>query len=137
MATFFVAATAGVTAGPSRPATTSEAVTLRNGAPSGDLEDWCLGVGAEHILQGADDLALGSVYARALQQVRHQVDVGKRRRRPELGELRLDGRRVAARADRLHAADLLALERGIDAEDRRRVVVALGVRVHADDDPVA
>ena len=45
----------------------------------------------------------------------------------QLGELALDLGAVAARAHGLDAADLLALQRGVDAQDRRLAVVALGV----------
>ena len=50
----------------------------------------------------------------------------------ELGQLGLDRGGVAAGADALDAVDLLALQRGVDAEDLDLAVVALGVGVHAD-----
>src|SRR3712207_7513139 len=40
---------------------------------------------------------------------------------------------VPPRADGLDAADLLALERGVDPQDRQLVAAALGVGVDADD----
>src|SRR5829696_8260899 len=96
---------------------------------SGRLEDWGLGVGAEDLLEGLDHLTLGCMYARAVQEVRHEVHVGLLGDAPEVGERPLDGGAVAARAHGLHAPDLLALERRVDAQDRRRAVVALRVRV--------
>src|SRR5215216_1770959 len=89
------------------------------------LEDGRLGVGAEDFLQRPHDLALGGVYARAVEEVRHQVVVVLRGRRLQRRERPLDGGAVAARAHRVHAADLLALERRVDAQDRRPAVVAL------------
>ena len=70
---------------------------------------------------------------RALDQHGHQVRLG-RGRGAQLGQPALHLGAVAARADGLHAADLLALHLGVDAMDRRLAVVALGVAVDADDD---
>ena len=53
------------------------------------------------------------------------------------GERSLDGGGVAAGADGLHAVDLLALERRVDAQDLELAVVALGEVVDADDDALA
>ena len=99
--------------------------------PPGGARRQGFGVGAEHGLQGLDDLALGGVYARAVEQVRHQVAL------PggglaQGGEGALDGGAVAARADGLHAVDLLALERRVDPQDLQLAVAALGVVVDAD-----
>src|SRR5688500_17097429 len=77
------------------------------------LEDRGLGVGAEDLLQGFDDLAFGGVYARAVQKVRHQVDPGAGRLTGELGQRALDGGAVAAGADCLDALFLLAFERRV------------------------
>src|SRR5215217_2284421 len=101
-------------------------------APSAtSLEDGCLGVGAEDRLQGLDDLALAGVYARAVEEVRHEVVVVARRGLLELGEGGLDGLGVAAGADALHAVDLLALQRRVDPQDLDLPVAALGVGVDA------
>src|SRR5437763_989340 len=45
-------------------------------------------------------------------------------------------RRVALRAQRADAVDLLLLERGIDAQDLDRLLVVELVAVDADDDPL-
>ena len=71
------------------------------------------------------------MHARAVEQVRHQVAPVGRGRGPQRGELPLDRRGVAPSAHSLDAADLLALERGVDAQDRRRAVISLEVRVDA------
>src|SRR5688500_509536 len=97
------------------------------------LEDGRLGVGAEHGLEGLDDLALGGVYARALEEVRHEVVVVLRGGRLELGERRLDLLGVAPGADALDAVDLLALERRVDPQDLDLALAALLVGVHADE----
>src|SRR5215208_8022913 len=100
-------------------------------APSAtSLEDRGFCVGAEDRLQGLDDLALGGVYARAVEEVRHEIVVVARRGLLELGEGRLPGLGVAARADALHAIDLLALQRRVDPQDLDLPVAALGVGVH-------
>src|SRR3954453_12516217 len=81
-------------------------------------EHWGLRVGAPHLLQRFDHLALGRVRPRALDQRGHQVGLGGRGL-AQRGEPALDLGPVAARADSLYAADLLALERGVDAQDRQ------------------
>src|SRR5829696_1185836 len=70
------------------------------------LEDRCLAVGAEDLLQRGDGLALGGVGASALQQRRHQVAVRLGSRLLELTQQPLDGRTVAPLAD---SADTLGL----------------------------
>ena len=79
-------------------------------------EDRRLAVGAEDVLQREHDLALGGVRAGGVEQERHEVLVLARGRLAQPRELALDGVAVAARADGLHALDLLALERGVDAQ---------------------
>ena len=93
----------------------------------GVLEHRGLGVGAEHVLQRVDDLTFAGVNPRGVQEVRHQVLglVGRgllqrRQRALDLGAFALG-------ADGLDAPDLLALQRRVDAQDRRLGVVALGV----------
>ena len=51
-----------------------------------------------------------------------------------VASLCLDPRRVAARLDRGEPVDLLLLERGVDLEDRDRLLVLEDVAIHADDD---
>src|SRR3954452_18672167 len=95
------------------------------------LEHGSLGVGTPDLLERLDHLALGGVRAGALEQRGHQVGLGVRAP-AQLGQRALARRPVAARADGLQAADLLALERRVDVQDRRLPVVALGVAVDAD-----
>src|SRR3954469_11014074 len=90
-----------------------------------------LGVGAPDLLERLHHLALGGMRAGALDQRRHQVRLGVRAP-AQLGEGALHRGPVTARADGLQAADLLALERRVDVQDRRLAVVALGVAVDAD-----
>src|SRR3954470_762275 len=108
--------------------------------PPGDggagLEDGRLGVAAEDLLQRLHDLALGRMNTSAVEEVRHEVGVSGRMLLQDAKSGRdLPG--VAPSAYRLDAADLLALECGVDVQDRPRVVVALGVAVDADHDPPA
>src|SRR3954470_5736185 len=100
------------------------------------LEDGSLAIRAEDGLEGLDDLALRRVYAGAVEQVRHQVAAVVGRGLLQPGQLALDRRAVTARPHRLHAADLLALEGGIDAKDLDLALLALGVLVDADEDPL-
>src|SRR5919204_2549703 len=100
------------------------------------LEDRRFGVGAEHGLERLDDLAFGGVGARRVQERGHQVGVaggllaqGRQRA--------LDGRRVPAGASGLEPPDLLALERGIDAQDLEALLVVLRERVDPDHDPAS
>src|SRR3954447_25330490 len=90
---------------------------------------------------------------RALEKLRHQVDVGTGGLLGERLELALDGVALAAGADGLqagrllalrpggadglHAADLLALERGVDAQDRQLAFALVAITIHADDDALA
>src|SRR5215211_512200 len=96
------------------------------------LENGRFGVGAEDPLERLDDLALGGMRPGAVEQRLHQVAV-RGRCLTQLGERALDRLGVAARAHRLNAADLLALELLRDAEDRELAVVLLLVAVHAHD----
>ena len=75
-----------------------------------------LGVGAQDLLERLDDLAFGGVRAGAVEERGHQVASSVRPRLAQLAERLLDRGGVAARADGLHAVDLLALERRVDAE---------------------
>src|SRR3954453_17217366 len=121
---------------PSAARTSTEPRSLRMGSFPWELEDGDFGVGAEHGLQGLDDLALRGMYARAVEEVRHQVAIGGGGG-AQLGQRALDRGPVAPGADGLDAADLLALERGVDAEDLELSVAALGEVVDADEDPLA
>src|SRR4051794_41330018 len=64
--------------------------------------------------------------------MRHEVLAVARRRLAQPRELALDARAVAPRPDRLHAVDLLALERGVDPQRRDLPVVLVAVGVDAD-----
>src|SRR3954464_13882511 len=112
--------------------TTTNSLRIGND-PSFSLEDRRLGVGAEDRLECLDDLPLAGVYARAVEEVRHEIVVVAGGGFLEGGQLALDGGAVAAGADGLHAVDLLALQPRVDAEDLDLAVAALGVRVHADE----
>src|SRR3954451_5097186 len=105
--------------------------------PPGDggagLEDGRLGVAAEDLLQRLHDLALGRMNTSAVEEVRHEVGVGGRMLLED-AERGRDLPGVAPGTDGLHAADLLALERGVDVQGRVLVVVAFGMTVDADDD---
>jgi len=68
-----------------------------------------------------------------VEQRGHQVASGGRRR-ADGGERRADGVGVPARLDGLKAADLLALERRVDAQDRQLVGVVVAVAVDAHDE---
>src|SRR5919106_2374864 len=95
-----------------------------------------LRVRAEDLLEGLDYLPFTGVYASAGQQVRHQVALLVRGGSLELGQRPFDGLALAPGAHGLHAADLLALELGIDAQDLELGVAALAVAVDADHDPL-
>src|SRR5215212_7471124 len=92
-----------------------------------------LAVVAPDRLERLHDLALTRVDGRAVDEDRHQVLVLDGRGGAQPRELRLDGRAVATGADGLQPAELLALERRVDAEDLRLARVALGEPVDADD----
>src|SRR5918992_2581329 len=102
---FRVAASACAARTAERAATTAATSSLR--IERTFLEDGGLGVGAEDRLQGLDDLALGGVYAGALEKVRHQVRV-RTGGLAQLGERALDGRSVAAGPPRPAPGGLLA-----------------------------
>ena len=87
------------------------------------LEDGGLGVVAEDLLQRLDDLALAGVRAGAREQRLHQVALGVRGVLAQLGERALDRGAVALGARALQAVELLALERGVDAQRRDRLFV--------------
>src|SRR5215218_5798052 len=128
-------AVAASTARPAAAMTTT--IRLRMDPPGGVwLEDGGLGVGAEDLLETGDDLALGGVYARAVEKVRHQVGVA-RGGLAQRGQGGLDRPGVAAGADGLHAADLLALEGRVDVVQLELALAALGEVVDADEDAVA
>src|SRR4051812_29820409 len=99
-------------------------------------EDRGFGVRAPDLLQRLDHLALGGARAGAVEQPRHEVLL-RRRRAAQLGQRALHARPVAARPRGLQPADLLALQRRVDVQDRRLAVVALGVAVDADHDLLA
>ena len=73
----------------------------------------------------------------ALDQDRHEVVALVGSGLLERGKLRLDVGALAARADAVQPLDLLALQRGIDVQDRRLTVIPFGERVDADDNPPA
>src|SRR5215208_7156052 len=102
----------------------------------GSLEDRCLGVGPEDLLQSGDDLALGCVHSRAVEQWLQQVAVahGGVLQHRQRG-LHLDAPAPCAHA--VEAVDLLALERGVDAKDLELVLVGVLIAIHADQDPLA
>src|SRR5262245_14509521 len=79
-------------------------------------------------------LAHRHVGPRSLDDRRHEVPVGVGRVVLQPGERGLDRGRVAAGAERLDPVDLLALERRVDAEDLRRLLVLELVAVDAHDD---
>ena len=78
------------------------------------------------------------MYARAVEEVRHEIVVVLRGRGLELGQRGLDGGAVAAGADALHAVDLLALEGEIEilridpALERKQIDRVQGVRARRD-----
>src|SRR6188768_760401 len=100
------------------------------------LEHRRFGVRAPHVLQRVDHLALGRVRAGTVDEDRHQVRLTGRGG-AQFGELALHLGAVATGPDGLHATDLLALEVGVDAQERRVAVVALRVPVDADHDALA
>src|SRR3954452_23528915 len=95
------------------------------------LEDGRLGVAAEDLLQRLHDLAFGRMNTSAVEEVRHEVGVGGRMLLED-AERGRDLPGIAPGAYGLDAADLLALERGVDVQGRMLVVVALGVAVDPD-----
>src|SRR3954452_11380490 len=76
----------------------------------------------EDFLQRGHDFALAGVHARAVQQRFHQVGVVLRLFF-EARERGFDLDAAPAAADRLEAVDLLALERGVDAQGLDRLLV--------------
>src|SRR3712207_3066462 len=121
---------------PEPPASAAAGLSAVPSMRRGSLEDGGLRIGAEDLLQGGHDLALGGVHAGAVEQRVHQVAVALR----DLLELRergLDLDAAPARADPLEAIDLLALERRVDAQDLELGLVVVAVAVHAHDDPLA
>src|SRR3954454_18261909 len=96
------------------------------------LEHRRLAVVAPHVLKRHDDLALGAVRARRVEQVRHEVLALAGGRLAQARELALDAGAVAPRPDRRDALDLLALERGVDPQRRDLPVVLVAVGVDAD-----
>src|SRR3954470_4479433 len=102
--------------GVSRQPRTCSAPSARRTTPASPtrrtvLEHWDFGVGTPDRLERLDDLALGRVQPRGVEQVRHQVLALLRGRLLQGGQGELHRGAVAPRADVLHAADLLALER--------------------------
>src|SRR5947209_16206370 len=96
---------------PSRPGLATTTRIFFDVLIGGSLEDRALPVGAEHPLEGRDDLALGGVRAGGVEQGRHQVLVLARGGLAQDVQRRLHRGAVARGAGRLHASDLLALER--------------------------
>src|SRR5436190_16800024 len=101
------------------------------------LEDRRLGVGTEDGLERLDDLALGGVRAGGVEQVGHQVLPIEGGRLAQLREGSLDRGAHAPGPRRLETVDLLALEPGVDAQDRQRRLVVYLVGVDADLDALA
>src|SRR5439155_12786726 len=89
---------------------------------------------ADDVLERADHLPLAAARPRAFDQGVHEVPVGGCRVL-EIREALLDRGAVAAGPRRLEAADLLALEGGVDSEDLDRLLIDKLVPVHAHDEP--
>src|SRR3954471_8742594 len=141
--TTFVAPNAGIadSAAAARHAATSAAASffIREVLPAGgaSLEDGRLGVVAPDLLERLDDLPLGGVHPGGVDEVRHEVRVGRRCTLLQDAERLLNLPGVAARADALDAIDLLALQRGVDAQGRELLLALVAVAVDADHDPLA
>ena len=84
-----------------------------------------LGVGAQDVLQRLDDLALGGVHAGAVEQGSASGSRRAAAASRSAASAASTAGAVAARAHGLHAVDLLALERRVDAQDLDRPLVAL------------
>src|SRR5690242_14609578 len=100
------------------------------------LEDRRLAPDAPDLPERVAHLAERHECARAHHDRVHEIRVALRGPL-ELGERILDGGRVAVGTHGAHPLDLLALERGIDAEDLERQLVLELVAVDADDDALA
>src|SRR6266496_2557025 len=96
---------------PSRPGLAITTRILPTISPT--LEDRRLAPGAPHLAQRVAHLSERRVRARGLDDRRHQVRVACGGPL-ELGERLFDRGGVASRPQRLHALDLLLLERGVD-----------------------
>src|SRR5947208_13352749 len=108
---------------PSRPGLATTTRILRAVAASisdGSLEDRRLGVGPEDLLHRRDHLALAGAGAGGGDDRRHQVLFGGGGSL-QLYERSLDLHRVTLGLGRGEAVGLLAFERRIDAQDRRRL----------------
>src|SRR6476469_7430554 len=124
---------------PSKPGLATTTRILRAVAASisrGSLEDRRLGVGPEDLLHRRDHLPLAGASTRRGDDRRHQVLLGGGGAL-QLGERLLDLGSVAAGPGRGEAIGLLAFQRRVDAQDRRRHFVLFGEVVDADDDALA
>src|SRR5215204_5809584 len=121
---------------PSKPGLATTTRILRAVAASisaVSLEDRGLGVGPEDLLHRRDHLALGRPGTGGCEDRRHQVLRGGGGAL-QLGEGALHRGPVALGAGRGKAADLLAFQRRVDAQDRGRLFALLDEVVDADDD---
>src|SRR5205807_3902461 len=100
-------------------------------------EDRRLGVAPEDLLQRLHDLALRGVGAGAGEQRLHEVALLVGGVLAQGGERGLHGGGVAAGAHGVQARDLLALERGVDAQRGDGLLPVELVAVDADDDALA
>src|SRR4051812_45264499 len=116
-----------VTAGTAIATRTKSRVSLRTGGflfeeVCRGLEHGGLGISSENRLKGFHDLPLGRVDTGAVEQRIHEVLVaGSGFLQP--AQSLLDVLPAPAGLDRAEPIDLLALERGIDAQDRQRRVL--------------
>src|SRR4029079_9101591 len=87
---------------------------------------------APDLAESVAHLTHRDVRTRGVENRVHQVRVVARSVLLEPHERRFDRRRIAARAKRLDAVGLLALERRVDLEDLERLLTFELVAVHAD-----
>src|SRR6478609_4525725 len=87
---------------------------------------------APNLAEGVTHLAHRHVGASRVEDRRHQIPVVAGRILLQTGESGLDCPRVTPATQRLHALDLLALERRVDLEDRDLLLVVEAITVDAD-----
>src|SRR6185437_2477033 len=100
------------------------------------LKDRGLPPDAPDVAEGVAHLAHRHVGACGSHDRLHQVAVLMRRIFAQTRQRLLGRGGIAARAERLHPVDLLALERRIDLEDLKLALFVELVAVDADDDPL-
>src|SRR5215216_5731659 len=112
----------------------STVIVLVDASRRFELEDRRLTPDAPRLAESVAHLAHRRVDPGGVDDQRHQVDAFAERCLLEPRERLLDGGRVPAGAQRPHALDLLALERGIDPQELDRSFLVELVAVDADDD---